>query len=83
MLRPGAPWHDLPEPFGPYTTAYNPFNRRSKAGIWERLIDAVVKAQDGNAADDRQFDRRVHQHVSGGERVEIVAWAEAEAASPP
>ena len=25
MLRSGAPWRDLPEGFGPYTTGYNRF----------------------------------------------------------
>ena len=27
ILRSGAPWHDLPESFGPYTTCYNRFVR--------------------------------------------------------
>jgi transposase len=32
-----------PTATGPYTTAYNRFNRWRKAGIWDRLMDAVVK----------------------------------------
>jgi len=48
VLRAGAPWRDLPERYGPYTTAYNRFNRWRKAGIWDRLMDAIVKAHDGN-----------------------------------
>ncbi len=47
VLRAGAPWRDLPERYGPYPTAYNRFNRWRKAGIWDHLMDAVVKAQDG------------------------------------
>lgn len=27
VLRTGMPWRDLPERYGPYTTAYNRFNR--------------------------------------------------------
>ena len=27
VLRSGAPWRDLPEHYGPYTTCYNRFNR--------------------------------------------------------
>ena len=27
ILRSGAPWRDLPERYGPYTTVYNRFNR--------------------------------------------------------
>jgi transposase len=26
VLRTGMPWRDLPERYGPYTTAYNRFN---------------------------------------------------------
>jgi transposase len=33
VLRAGAPWRDLPSRYGPYTTAYNRFNRWRKAGI--------------------------------------------------
>jgi transposase len=45
VLRTGAPWRDLPERYGPYTTAYNRFNRWRKAGIWDRLMAAVTKVQ--------------------------------------
>jgi len=36
VLRTGMPWRDLPERYGPYTTAYNRFNRRSRRGHLER-----------------------------------------------
>ena len=44
VLRTGAPWRDLPERYGPYTTAYNRFNRWRKAAIWDGLMAAVTKA---------------------------------------
>jgi hypothetical protein len=34
ILRSGAPWRDLPESFGPYTTCYNRFIRWRRAGVW-------------------------------------------------
>ena len=83
VLRTGAPWRDLPERYGPYTSAYNRFNRWRKAGIWDHLMDAVVKAYDGNVQMIDSSIVRVHQHASGAKkRVEIVAWAEAGVASP-
>ena len=83
VLRAGAPWRDLPERYGPYTTAYNRFNRWRKAGIWDRLMDAIVKAHDGEVQMIDSSLVRVHQHASGvKKRVEIVVWAEAAAASP-
>ena len=36
ILRTGASWRDLPERYGPYTTAYNRFNRWAKRGVWGR-----------------------------------------------
>ncbi len=83
VLRTGAPWRDLPERYGPYTTVYNRFNRWRKAGIWDRLMDAVVKSHDGKVQMIDSSIVRVHQHASGvKKRVEIVVSAEAAAGSP-
>ena len=43
-LRTGTAWRDLPARYGPYTTVYNRFNRWTKAGIWDRLMDAIIDA---------------------------------------
>src|SRR5580704_8751938 len=42
VLRTGIPWRDLPERYGPYTTAYNRFNRWSRRGIWKRMFDTLA-----------------------------------------
>jgi len=34
VLCSGAPWRDLPETFGPYTTCYNRFVMWRRAGVW-------------------------------------------------
>jgi transposase len=41
VLRTGMPWRDLPARYGPYTTAYNRFNRWSRRGIWKRVFDQL------------------------------------------
>ena len=41
-FRTGSPWRDLPERYGPYTTAYNRFNRWSRRGIWKRIFDTLA-----------------------------------------
>jgi transposase len=47
VLRTGIPWRDLPERYGPYTTAYNRFNRWSRRGIWKRIFDTLaLKSRD-------------------------------------
>ena len=80
ILRTGSPWRDLPERYGPYTSVYNRFNRWRKAGIWDKLMDAIVKAHDGKVQMIDSSIVRVHQHASGAKkRVEFVVSAEAEA----
>lgn len=42
-IRTGSSWRDLPERYGPRTTLYDRFSRWRKAGVWDRLLDAVSK----------------------------------------
>ena len=65
VLRSGAPWRDLPERYGPYTTCYNRFNRWRKKGIWDRLMDAIVEAYNGDIQMIDSSSVRVHQHAAG------------------
>lgn len=44
VLRSGAPWRDVPQRYGPYTTCYNRFRRWIKAGIWDGLLEAITSA---------------------------------------
>jgi transposase len=62
VLRSGAPWRDLPEGFGPYTTCYNRFVRWRQAGVWRRIIDALASPHDGAVQMIDTSIVRVHQH---------------------
>jgi len=42
VLRSGIPWRDLPERYGPYTTAYSRFNRLATCGVWRRVFEALA-----------------------------------------
>jgi transposase len=42
VLRSGAPWRDLPDAFGPYTTCYNRFVRWRRAGVWAAIMNALA-----------------------------------------
>ncbi len=82
ILRAGCPWRDLPERYGPYTTVYNRFNRWRKAGIWDKLMDAIVKAHNGEVQMIDISIVRVHQHASGvKKRAAFVVSVEAGAGS--
>ena len=76
--KTGLPWRDLPERYGPYTTAYNRFNRWRKAAVWDRMMDAITQAHDGEVQMIDTSIVRVHQHAAGAKKgVAFVIWAEA------
>lgn len=73
VLRSGAPWRDLPERYGPRTTCYNRFVRWRKAGVWDRLMDAITTGHDGKVQMIDTSIVRVHQHGATAKRgVEII-----------
>jgi transposase len=65
VLRTGMPWRDLPERYGPYTTAYNRFNRWSQRGVWKRIFEQVAeKSRDGFFLIDSTIVK-AHRFASG------------------
>jgi transposase len=62
VLRSGAPWRDVPDDFGPYTTCYNRFVRWRRAGVWSRIMDALAAAHDASVQMIDTSIVRVHQH---------------------
>jgi transposase len=62
VLRSGAPWRDLPDNFGPYTTCYNRFVRWRRAGVWTKIMNALADAHDPAVQMIDTSVVRVHQH---------------------
>lgn len=62
VLRSGAPWRDLPESYGPRTTCYNRFVRWRRAGVWDRIMDALAAGRDAAVQMIDTSVVRVHQH---------------------
>ena len=67
-LRAGSPWDEIPERYGPYTTCYNRFVRWGKAGVWDRIFEAVSRAYDGDLQMIDSTSIRVHQHAANARR---------------
>jgi putative transposase len=67
-LRTGAPWADIPQRYGPYTTCVNRFNRWRRAGVWDRLLNAVSKAYEGDIQMIDSSSIRVHQHAANTQK---------------
>jgi transposase len=64
VLRSGAPWRDLPDNFGPYTTCYNRFVRWRRAGVWAKIMSALAHAHDAAVQMIDTSIVRVHQHAA-------------------
>ena len=82
VLRTGMPWRDLPERYGPYTTAYNRFNRWSRRGIWKRIFDALAsKSHDSLYLIDSTIVKahRAASGAKGGSKIRLSASAGASA----
>jgi transposase len=82
VLRSGIPWRDLPEAYGPYTTAYNRFNRWSGRGIWKRIFERLAsKSRDGLHCIDSTIVKahRAASGAKGGKRGKESASAAAAA----
>jgi transposase len=41
IARTGAPWRDLPDEFGKWSSVYRQFRRWTLAGLWEAIMDAL------------------------------------------
>jgi transposase len=80
VLRTGMPWRDLPTRYGPYTTAYNRFNRWSRRGIWKRVFDQLAsKSRDSLYLIDSTVVKahRAASGAKGGNKIRRSASAEA------
>ena len=88
-LTTGAPWRDLPEWYGPWSSVYTRFWRWTVAGVWDRLFAAVQRQEDAAGRIDwRQHfvDAtvvRAHQHAAGAKGGASKRSAAARAASRP
>ena len=80
VLRTGMPWRDLPDRYGPYTTAYNRFNRWSRRGIWKKIFDRLAsKSRDSLYLIDSMIVKahRAASGAKGGRKIRRSASAAA------
>ena len=72
--RTGAPWRDLPERYGPWSTISTRCYRWCKIGRWDRILAALQTEAD--AAGDLDWEThyvdgtivRAHQHAAGAKK---------------
>jgi len=73
-LRTGAPWRDMPERYGPWSTVHSRFRRWRIAGIWDQVLAAVQAEEDAAGKVDWDVNFldgtviRAHQHAAGAKK---------------
>jgi transposase len=77
VLKTGCRRQDCPSLYGPPTTIYNRFRRRTMRGIWRRLFAALARVDPGDGASHRQHDGQSAPFRGGRKR-----GAEAQAIGP-
>lgn len=65
ILRTGAPWRDLPDCYGGWSNTHRRFIRWRDAGVWERLLEALMDAPDFEWLMIDASHCKVHPHASG------------------
>lgn len=73
IIRTGAPWRDLPERYGNWSTVASRFYRWCTSGIWDAIFEAIVEQADADGIVDWNIHYvdstvvRAHQHAAGAE----------------
>ena len=78
IARTGAPWRDLPEEFGKWSSVYRQFRRWTLAGLWEQILEALTESRivpDALQMVDSTVVRAHHQAAGakGGLRDRVLA----------
>ena len=45
ITRTGAPWRDLPDELGKWSSVYRQFLRWTRSGLWDVLLEALVESR--------------------------------------
>jgi len=68
ILRTGAPWRDLPERYGPYTTVYNRYNRWGERGVWKGIFAALAEEVEDSLIFIDASIVKAHRAASGSKK---------------
>jgi transposase len=66
VIRSGAHGHDLPERYGKYKSVHKRFTRWAKAGLWERIFEALTSDPDNQYLMLDSTIVRAHQQAVSG-----------------
>lgn len=67
ILRTGAPWRDLPPSYGKWGTVHQCFRRWRDAGVWEKVLEALIDQPDFEWLMIDASHCKVHPHAAGAQ----------------
>lgn len=65
VARSGAPWRDLPEHYGPWSSVYTRFRRWEASGLFDQILQHLAEDADEESLMIDASIVRVHQHGAG------------------
>jgi len=68
IARSGAPWRDLPERYGSWSTLYDKFKRWSDTDVFEKIFDILKIDADMQDVSLDSTSVKVHQHAAGAKK---------------
>ena len=68
VARSGAPWRDLPERYGSWSTLYDRFARWSEAGVFKVVFDSLSVDADMQDLSIDSTTVRAHQSSAGAKK---------------
>lgn len=74
ILRTGAPWRDMPERYGKWSTVASRFYRWQQTGVWQRVWAQLQAEADESSEIDWEVHHldgtviRAHQHAAGAKK---------------
>lgn len=68
IIRSGAPWRDMPERYGPYTTVNGWFARWEAEGLIEKIMSDLQADADLQDMGIDSTCSKVHQHAAGAKK---------------
>ncbi|HLW00074.1 MAG TPA: IS5 family transposase [Ktedonobacterales bacterium] len=84
ILATGAPWRDLPECYGPWSTVANRFYAWQHSGLWNQILTSLQQAASERGEIDWSLHFvdgtviRAHQHAAGARKDggdEALGWS--------
>jgi len=65
ILRTGAPWRDLPEDYGKFSSVHKRFKRFCDNGTWDKILEQIIDEPDFEWLMIDASHCKVHPHAAG------------------